>query len=175
MLKALLARMHQGHRTLQYPAAPPPAVPQRFRGAPIMDTSRCAEGCQACVDACPTGALAMHGKLTLDLGRCLFCSDCADACPEGALTYSNDYRLATRTRDDLVISDEPVRLAEALDRKLRRLFGRSLKLRVVSAGDCNGCSSDVNVLTTIGWDLGRFGIQYVASPATPTACSSPGQ
>ncbi|MFZ2491057.1 MAG: hydrogenase, partial [Thermoanaerobaculia bacterium] len=45
-----------------------------------------------------------------------------------------------------------------------RLFGRSLKLRVVSAGDCNGCAADVNVLGTIGWDIGRFGIQYVASP-----------
>jgi len=164
MLKALLARMHQGHRTMQYPAAPPPAVPQRFRGAPVIDTSRCAEGCQACVDACPTGAVAINGKLTLDLGRCLFCSDCADACPEGAVTYSNDYRLATRRRDDLVVSDEPVRLAEALDGKLRRLFGRSLKLRVVSAGDCNGCSSDVSALGTVGWDLGRFGVQYVASP-----------
>ena len=59
---------------------------------------------------------------------------------------------------------DPLPLAIALDEKVRRLFGRSLKLRVVSAGDCNACSSDVNVLGTIGWDLGRFGIQYVASP-----------
>ena len=59
---------------------------------------------------------------------------------------------------------DPLPLAVALDEKVRRLFGRSLKLRVVSAGDCNACSSDVNVLGTIGWDLGRFGIQYVASP-----------
>jgi Ni,Fe-hydrogenase III small subunit len=57
-----------------------------------------------------------------------------------------------------------VRLAVALDEKLRRLFGRSLRLRQVSAGGCNGCEADVNVLGTIGWDLGRFGIQFVASP-----------
>jgi Ni,Fe-hydrogenase III small subunit len=54
--------------------------------------------------------------------------------------------------------------AKALDAAMLRLFGRSLKLRVVSAGGCNGCESDVNVLSTIVFDLGRFGIQYVASP-----------
>ena len=59
---------------------------------------------------------------------------------------------------------EEVRLAAALDEKLRRLFGRSLRLRQVSAGGCNACEADTNVLGTIGWDLGRFGIQFVASP-----------
>jgi Ni,Fe-hydrogenase III small subunit len=88
-----------------------------------------------------------------------------DACPEGAIEYSADYRMATRQRADLSVqSGETLRLAQALETKVLRLFGRSLKLRQVSAGGCNGCESDVNVLTTIGWDLGRFGIQFVASP-----------
>jgi Ni,Fe-hydrogenase III small subunit len=56
------------------------------------------------------------------------------------------------------------KLAMALDKKMKSLFGRSLKLRQVSAGGCNACEADVNVLGTIGWDLGRFGIQFVASP-----------
>jgi len=47
---------------------------------------------------------------------------------------------------------------------LRRVFGRSLKLRQVSAGGCNACEADVNVLNTVVYDLGRFGIQFVASP-----------
>jgi Ni,Fe-hydrogenase III small subunit len=47
---------------------------------------------------------------------------------------------------------------------MKSLFGRSLKLRVVSAGGCNACESDTNVLNTLAWDLGRFGIQFVASP-----------
>ena len=55
--------------------------------------------------------------------------------------------------------------AAALEGELLRLFGRSLKLREVSAGGCNACEADTNVLSTIGWDLGRFGIQFVASPA----------
>jgi Ni,Fe-hydrogenase III small subunit len=50
-----------------------------------------------------------------------------------------------------------------LDEKSRRLFGRSLKLRQVSAGGCNACEADLNVLTTIVFDLSRFGIEFVAS------------
>jgi Ni,Fe-hydrogenase III small subunit len=72
-----------------------------------------------------------------------------------------------RRREDLELGDagkEQLRLAAALDEKLRRLFGRSLKLRQVSAGGCAACEADTNVLGTIGWDLGRFGIQFVASP-----------
>ena len=48
--------------------------------------------------------------------------------------------------------------------ELLSLFGRSLKLRMVSAAGCNGCEADVNVLNTVVFDLGRFGIQFVASP-----------
>src|SRR5207249_201695 len=97
-------------------------------------------------------------------GRCLFCTDCQEACPENAITYSQDYRLATRTRDDLVLAGQTLQLAQALDEKSRRLFGRSLKLRQVSAAGCNACEADLNVLSTVVFDLGRFGIQFVASP-----------
>lgn len=102
--------------------------------------------------------------MRLDLGRCLFCTDCQEACPEGAITYSREHRLATRTREDLVLGGKTFRLATALDAESRRLFGRSLKLRQVSAGGCNACEADVNVLGTVVFDLGRFGIQFVASP-----------
>jgi Ni,Fe-hydrogenase III small subunit/NAD-dependent dihydropyrimidine dehydrogenase PreA subunit len=164
VLKAVLARMHQGKRTLPFPAGFLPSLPSHFRGAPRVDGSKCIDGCRSCIDACPTDAISFKGDLRVDLGRCLFCTDCVNACPAGAITYSQDYRLAVRRREDLVVGPDPLPLAVALDEKVRRLFGRSLKLRVVSAGDCNACSSDVNVLGTIGWDLGRFGIQYVASP-----------
>jgi Ni,Fe-hydrogenase III small subunit/NAD-dependent dihydropyrimidine dehydrogenase PreA subunit len=166
MLKALLTRARQGHRTMRYPDAAPPELPALFRGVPAIDPTRCPEGCRECAEACPTEAITIAGgNLDLDLGRCIFCPECEAACPEGAITFTKDYRLATRTRADLhALAGDERALANALDKKLRRLFGRSLKLRVVSAGDCNGCAADVNVLSTIGWDIGRFGIQYVASP-----------
>ncbi len=164
MIKILRARMAQGHRTVPFPAAVPP-LPGRFRGRPEIDAARCEDGCRQCAEACPTGALALAPSLAVDLGKCLFCADCAAACPSGALSYGQDHRLAARQRADLVVdSERSLNLATALDAAARKLFGRSLKLRQVSAGGCNACESEVNVLSTVVWDLGRFGIQIVASP-----------
>lgn len=164
MWKILRTRLQQGTRTVAFPAATP-TLPDRFRGAPRLDASRCPDGCQACVDACPTQALATEGsELRLDLGRCLFCTDCVEACPEGAIGFGTDWRLATRRREGLVSDGRTLQLAEALEARSRRLFGRSLQLRQVSAGGCNACEADVNVLNTVVFDLGRFGIQFVASP-----------
>jgi Ni,Fe-hydrogenase III small subunit/ferredoxin len=165
MYKVILARLQQGHRTMAYPDGPPPEMPDRFRGRPVIDAARCPEGCRDCAEACPTGAIAIGEKVAIDLGKCLFCTDCAEACPAGAVSYSGDYRLAVRQREDLVVAqDQELELAAALQGELKSLFGRSLKLRQVSAGGCNACEADVNVLNTVGWDLGRFGIQIVASP-----------
>ena len=164
MLRILRTRARQGHRTASFPAEAP-ALPDRFRGLPRLDAGRCPDGCRACIEACPTDALhEVDGALALDLGRCLFCSDCVQACPEGAISYSNDYRLAVRRRADLITRDGLIERAQALDQQMLRLFGRSLKLRQVSAGGCNACEADVNVLGTVVFDLGRFGIQFVASP-----------
>jgi Ni,Fe-hydrogenase III small subunit/formate hydrogenlyase subunit 6/NADH:ubiquinone oxidoreductase subunit I len=164
MLKLLRTRLQQGHRTIPYPAEAP-VLPDRFRGAPTLDATKCVDECHACVNACPTDAIEKDARgLRLDLGRCLFCTDCEQACPTGAIRFTPDYRLATRARADLITDGNLLRLADALDATSRRLFGRSLKLRQVSAGGCNACEADVNVLNTVVFDLGRFGIQFVASP-----------
>jgi Ni,Fe-hydrogenase III small subunit/Pyruvate/2-oxoacid:ferredoxin oxidoreductase delta subunit len=164
MFQASLVRLQQGRRTSLYPLVEP-ALPERFRGRPVMDLAKCPSGCDECARACPTDAIRIEAnRWQIDLGRCLFCTDCVESCPEGAIAYSGDYRLAARTREDLKVSSNALKLASALDEKARRLFGRSLKLRQVSAGGCNACEADVNVLNTIVFDLGRFGIQFVASP-----------
>ena len=164
MLKVLRARLQQKYRTVGFPDQKP-NLPDRFRGRPLFDASRCPEGCHACVTACPTDAIAVKaGDFQVDLGRCLFCTDCQEACPEDAIQFSADYRLASSRREDLVLGKGELKLAHALDKQARRLFGRSLKLRQVSAGGCNACEADVNVLNTVVFDLGRFGVQFVASP-----------
>ena len=164
MLKALLARAHQKHRTVGFPKQPA-VLPDRWRGRPRIDAAQCPDGCRVCADICPTDAIRVKsGKVELDLGRCLFCPECERACPEGAIHFTTEHGLATSSRNALVVGEKEFQLAKALDEKSRRLFGRSLKLRQVSAGGCNGCEADVNVLNTVVFDLGRFGIQFVASP-----------
>lgn len=164
MIKALLARRQQGHRTIRYPKEPA-VLPELFRGYPRLSPESCPPDCRRCADTCPVGAITRDGELSLDLGKCLFCPECAGACPHDAIGFTPDARLAVRCREELVVTaGEERRLATALDRELLRLFGRSLKLREVSAGGCNACEADTNVLSTVGFDLGRFGIQFVASP-----------
>lgn len=164
MLDILLARWRQKYRTIAYPSAPP-VLPDRLRGLPLLAPEKCPPGCAACRASCPTDAIAAdeHG-FHVDLGRCLFCTACSTACPTGAVRYTPEHRLAARTRAELIVHGTEGPRVRALDEQLRKLYGRSLKLRQVSAGGCNACEADVNVLGTIGFDLGRFGIQMVASP-----------
>jgi len=162
MLKELTARLRQGYRTMPYPKGEP-TLPDRFRGKPEFEPSKCPQGCRTCASACPTGAIVSDGGPALDLGRCLFCGDCQTACPDGALRFSREHRLAAWSREDLVLREpQPPRAPRPAARL--QIFRRSLQLRQVSAGGCNACEADINVLTTIGFDLGRFGIQIVASP-----------
>ncbi|MFA5205812.1 MAG: 4Fe-4S dicluster domain-containing protein [Lentisphaeria bacterium] len=169
MMNVIAARWRQGHRTAAYPKTPP-TLPERFLGRPELAPGLCAGSCRAALAACPAGALqggdggGDRAPVALDLGRCLFCGACAAACPD-AVRFTREHSLAARQRDDLLVHPgAPAVKAAALDAKARRLFGRSLKLRQVSAGGCNACESDTNVLGTLTYDLGRFGIQFVASP-----------
>ncbi len=163
-MNALLERLRQGRRTVAFPEREPD-LPDRFRGLPEADPSRCAPDCARCLAACPTEALKVRGRdFRVDLGRCLFCADCADACPNGALRHGRDYRLAADSRDGLVAGAGEAPCVRALGEKLGKILGRSLALRQVSAGGCNGCEADVNVLSTVVYDIGRFGIRMVASP-----------
>ncbi|HET9599359.1 MAG TPA: 4Fe-4S binding protein [Anaeromyxobacteraceae bacterium] len=164
-LKILQARTRMGRQTVAYPGGPA-RFPERFRGRPALDPSRCAAGCSRCDEACPTAAIRDAGRpsMAVDLARCTFCGRCAEACGDGALRFTRDYRLAARGPDQLLARGDVAILARALDGRARSLFGRSLRLREVSAGGCNGCEAELNASGNIQFDLSRFGIQFVASP-----------
>ena len=178
MSRTLLERVRQGHRTIKYPHAAPPELPDRWLGRPQLVAARCGDPV-ACAGVCPVGALdAAGGELRLDMGKCIFCGDCQAKSDAGGISFSREFNLATFSRQDLVVGSGveaekgdsgPSEIGIAARREarlalIRRLFKRSLKLRQVSAGGCNACEADSNVLTTVAWDIGRFGINFVASP-----------
>jgi len=157
MFKTLLARARQGHRTAAFPAEPP-VLPELFRGRPEIDAL---PDDPASVEECPTGALSVTpGGPQIDLGRCIFCSECV----AGGVSFTRDWRLASSQRDGLLIAGAARPRVEALGRELRRIVGRSLRLRQVSAGGCNGCEVEANALGNVVFDASRFGIEFVASP-----------
>jgi Ni,Fe-hydrogenase III small subunit/formate hydrogenlyase subunit 6/NADH:ubiquinone oxidoreductase subunit I len=156
-------RSRFGRQTVAYPEGAA-RFPERFRGLPVLDASA-GDGGRAAADACPTGAVLEPGtpRLSIDIGRCTFCGLCEEASP-GAVRFTRDYRLAARSRNELVVKGEAPLLARALDEKSRALFGRALRLRQVSAGGCNGCEAELNASGNIQFDLSRFGVAFVASP-----------
>ncbi len=166
MLTVLKTRILQKHRTMPYPKGKPPLLPGRFPGRPVIEDKPCREGCRACTAACPTGAVTFQGGggIVLDMGRCLFCRECERVCPEGVISFRGDHRLASSSMNGLIVrpgdpSETPGELIAA-----GFPFRRSLKLRQVSAGGCGACEADCNVLSTPAWDMGRFGIEFTASP-----------
>jgi Ni,Fe-hydrogenase III small subunit/NAD-dependent dihydropyrimidine dehydrogenase PreA subunit len=165
MYNILKTRIRQRRRTVKFPNANP-ILPDRFLGLPTIVAANCASDCSACVQVCSVRAIRKsEATPVLDLGKCIFCGACARRCPENAIAFTTEYSLAANERRDLVLGESrDFHRAQPLAPERLRLFRRSLRLRQVSAGGCNACEADINVLNTIVFDLARFGIQFVASP-----------
>ena len=137
MIDIITARLKQGHRTMAYPAATP-MLPERFQGQPSLNQEKCKANWDKLKDICPTEAISRsETAISIDLGRCLFCGSCEKACAGDGIKFSNNHKLSTRTRNDLVLTGNELNIAKALEKESLRLFGHSLKLREVSAAGCN--------------------------------------
>lgn len=163
-----LLRLRKKHGKQFIPDIGSAAIRAPFRGFPSLDENKCSGNCSACADICPTAAI-QTGPLRLDLGACIFCGECACECPTNAIEFSQDYRLASTSRSDLIVrpgqnADDYNEIAVQVRKEIHSRFGRSLKLRQVSAGGCNGCEYELGASTNVNFDIGRFGIQFVASP-----------
>ncbi|MFO7447837.1 MAG: hypothetical protein R6W90_15855 [Ignavibacteriaceae bacterium] len=138
--------------------------PERYRGLPKIEDKPCPEECKKCLEACPANAITLN-PIQIDLGKCIFCPLCEEACPEKVIHYTNDYHLTADTREKLIITKETHSISpETASEKIRNYFGKSLKLRQISAGGCNGCELELNALSNVNFDMGRYGIEFVASP-----------
>ncbi len=139
-------------------------LPKLFRGLPTIVDKPCPEGCDKCAAVCPVHAITAN-PVKIDLGRCTFCPLCEEACPGKLIHYTNNYHIASDKRENLIVTKDTKSITPArAAKKIRDYFGKSLKLRQVSAGGCNGCELELNALNNVNFDMGRFGIEFVASP-----------
>ncbi len=162
MLDNLKILWHQGKQYI--PDITNAKVHGLFRGRPVISTEKVNEA--ELMEICPTHAISSN-PVCIDLGKCTFCGECAFAFP-GKIKFTTDHKIATNDRNRLIIReahDEPVELDPLLIRReIHQYFSGSLKLRQVSAGGDNSCELELNACGNVNFDMGRFGIEFVASP-----------
>jgi Ni,Fe-hydrogenase III small subunit len=162
MLKVIRNKIEQGCKTSAYPREPI-SLYKRYRGLPQVRKDCDPALARQCAAACPQRAIDPEA-MTIDLGRCTFCGQC-EMQSEGAFAiFTQEFGMGTALREDLVTRGTLPDLALHAKGHFKKLFGRSLQLRQVSAAGCNACEADTNVLNTPFFALSRFGIDFVASP-----------
>lgn len=162
MLKIIKNRVEQGCKTTAYPKKPIELY-KRYRGLPRLNGDCDPAIVQQCMAVCPQDAILVEEK-KIDLGRCTFCGRCEHVGDGAFVTFSQEFGMGTASREALVSDGSLPALADHAKKHFKKLFGRSLQLRQVSAAGCNACEADTNVLNTPFFDLSRFGIDFVASP-----------
>ncbi len=150
MFKVLKKIIQYPRLTQDYPKKPIDS--SQFIGKPVIDGHACTK-CGECIARCPSAAIARDpesGIPVIDYKACVFCTLCEEVCPAGAARMTEEFELAE--------------LGEIVEQKIKKLFGRSLQIREVDAGSCNGCDYEINAVNNSFNDIERFGIHFVASP-----------
>ncbi len=192
MFKILQKTFATGVVTKAYPDEPA-QVSEHFRGRPHFDFEKWADARPA-AEVCPTGAISLcdsddSRKVTVDYGLCVFCGLCAEASSDKAVRITQEFELATKNRRNLILTAEYTLNADRTHRQMgavhrgsgnvetdakivgqkaretiHKVLGRSLAIREVDAGSCNGCEVEIVALNNPIHDIEHFGIQFVASP-----------
>ncbi len=139
-----------------------------FKAYPTNDQKKILE------NICPTKALFSikeNNTMGLDNGKCIMCGYCNEATPK-LIEIKNKPAMPTKTRNQLIDYSSPQistekpyeQIGNELKEKIQKMFGRSLAIRQVDAGSCNGCEIEIAALNNPIYDVERFGIHFVASP-----------
>jgi Ni,Fe-hydrogenase III small subunit/NAD-dependent dihydropyrimidine dehydrogenase PreA subunit len=162
MIDNLKILYHQGKQFI--PDVTTAVVPGIFRGRPII--SREKVEIETLMKLCPTKAITSN-PVAIDLGKCTFCGECALRFPE-KIKFTTDYKISANDRQQLIIKEGDENRIEINPKTVRddihRIFGKSLKLRQISAGGDNSCEWELNASNNVQFDMSRFGIEFVASP-----------
>jgi Ni,Fe-hydrogenase III small subunit/ferredoxin-like protein FixX len=162
MLNTVKILYHQGKQFI--PDLTQAKVPGIFRGRPEISNEKVDE--KVLVDICPTDAI-MANPVRIDIGKCAFCGECSRLFP-GKIKFTTDYKLSVNQREQLIVHEGIVNQLtinpEFVRTEIRKLFKGSLKLRQVSAAGDNSCELELNACGNVNFDMGRYGIEFVASP-----------
>ena len=162
MLQEIKIIHHNGKQFIPDPTSA--EVPAPFRGRPEISLEKVDEN--ALIDCCPMNAISIN-PIAINLAKCNFCGECAFRFPE-KIKFTNDHKISTNKLENLVISEGEQKKIEldknSIDPKIKTTFGKSLKLRQVSAGGDNSCEFELNACGNANFDMGRYGIEFVASP-----------
>jgi Ni,Fe-hydrogenase III small subunit len=162
MLNTLRILYHQGKQYI--PDLTRAKVPGIFRGRPEITGEKVDEN--ALLAICPVNAI-MAAPVRIDLGKCVFCGECARLFPR-KIKFTTDYKISSNEREQLIIHEgvfNPVTVnPDQVRSEIRKLLKGSLKLRQVSAAGDNSCELELNACSNVNFDMGRFGIEFVASP-----------
>ncbi len=162
MLENLKIVFHQGKQYIPDPTTV--EVPGIFRGRPVISLEKVDE--TELIALCPTNAIT-NQPIQIDLGKCTFCGECALRFPE-KISFTKEYKIASNERERLIVKEGEDKTIEVnpdtVRKEIHRVFGKSLKLRQVSAGGDNSCEMELNASNNVQFDISRYGIDFVASP-----------
>lgn len=162
MLQEIKIIKHNGKQFIPDPTTA--VVPFPFRGRPEISFEKVDEN--ALIECCPLNAVSSN-PVAINLAKCNFCGECAFRFPE-KIKFTNDHKISTNKPENLIIAEGEIQNIEIdqtrIDKKIKTTFGKSLKLRQVSAGGDNSCEFELNACGNANFDMGRYGIEFVASP-----------
>ncbi|MFN3654111.1 MAG: NADH-quinone oxidoreductase subunit NuoB [Candidatus Nitrosotenuis sp.] len=149
-------------------------ISKSYRGSVVFKAEPTTEQKETLECICPTKALfSIENKLMgLDNGKCIMCGYCSEAVSK-TIEISNKPAIPTKTRNQMIDYSNPQflptekfyeQIGNELKEKIQTIFGRSLAIRQVDAGSCNGCEIEIAALNNPIYDIERFGIHFVASP-----------
>ncbi len=141
-----------------------PVLPGPFKGRPVISNAKVNE--DALVALCPTGAIG-KAPVSIDMGKCVMCGECSFMYPD-KIIFTKDYKIASNIRERLIVKEgdiNPISIdPDRIRNEIRSFFGRSLKLREISAAGANADEAELNACGNVNFDMGRFGIEFLASP-----------